>query len=809
MMKITLRMSGLLFGLVLWSLQAWAQPANDECVNAFNVVFAADETSVVKTNGDSRGATASSVPAIGSCSGTFYTDDTWYTFTTPSTFTSDAVAMRVYFGDGTSTDVPAIGMALYESCENGEEAIQCFSSSVPEDDRILLPAVCMLPGHTYALRIWSTGATTATEGTFRVGVYGYNYPDDNILWEEKFDSDPFSRGWNTFGVVVIEPDSSVNAIWDWLPDGAIQPGSFTPATTIPSETFCFGAIGVNSDFNDSWGTGAVGTGPVPTALNSTGSESAPATYVIESPAIYMGDWDVEGISVTFHQGVRTLNSDFLISYRNRNAGDPNWGSWVDFTINEDLVVNASPTFNVIRQFLPGAHEADSIQLKLTYIAHYYFWMVDDLRIVETECTNTRVQENFYAIAPWAIIPSNQVFDYPILADIYNAGACIQNNVTLNHTLYDTNGVLIHTQNNLYGSIGPDSLAENKLFNELVPVPSDVSNGYIGTYTLSQDLADFDSTDNTISYEFAVGGNVFALEDGFTRSITPAASNFEVGAPMSYAYGNYFHPVEDAKVQNITWGVLNPTEMEGIAVNVHLLQWTDTNGDDVASANERRFIGSAEYTFTGTEGDNAIISTVLENIDNPGADIILEGGFGYIAIIEYQAFTVEDPVLWLLASDARDYGATNLAFDQAFDAGLVDRKFYASVLGLSPDGNLAQIDYGVTAAGTFGFDVVPLVRIVVDPVVSTNEQLPLDNLISAYPNPATDQVQVKLEFTEAYSDVKLRLIDPLGRAVFSKLISQTVSQHVETIDVRHLSAGNYMLQVETPDGQRSVPVMVVK
>jgi len=813
-MKITLRITSLLIVLMSWSASVWAQPANDNCSGALNVVFSDSEATVVKTNGDSRGATASATPSS-VCSTTFYTDDTWYKFTTPAVLPNGAAVIRVYFGDGPSTDVPAVGVALYASCGAAETPIVCLNAYTVEDNKIELSARCMLPNHTYTIRVWSSGADATTEGTFRVGVFNAPYPVDNVLYVDKFDSDPFSRGWTTFGECALVPDSSINAVWDYLPNGGIQASAFTPATTIPSESFCDGAVGVNSDFNDNAGTGVSASGSVPTSTDPNGATDIPATYVLQSPAIYMGDWNVAGISVVFNQIVRELRAEFTVSYRNKLTGDANWSAWTDEEINAELVANATPTNNKIRLFLPGANEADSIQFKLTYLAHYYFWIVDDFKVVETECSNTTAGGQkgtpaFFSRAPWVAIPANQVFPYPALADIHNAGACDQTNVTLNLKVEETSGNVIYDENLSYGTLAPDSIAQNKIFNELVDVPSApptiAISDYVGTYTLSQDLADFDSTDNSITYDFTVGGFEFALEDGSTRPIAPAASNWTAGAPQSWVYGNFFQPVADADASNIVWGVNNATEMAGLTVNVLLLQWTDTNGDEVSSSSERRYLSVVPYTFTGTEGNPAIITTPIENFNDPGVPVTMKADFGYMAVIEWQA-AVNDPLFTMLGNDSRDFSGTNLAFDSAFVNGLTDRRFYASVLGIPMDGNVAEIDYAVT--NTFGFDIVPVVRIQVDPTVNTKDPLSSINLISTYPNPVSDEIQVKMAFEKPYRDVQLRLLNYLGQQVYSKTISNTITNHIELINVSSFAAGNYMLQVETPDGQRSVPFIVAR
>jgi Secretion system C-terminal sorting domain len=804
MMKVTLRISGLLFGLVLWSITAWAQPANDDCANAFEMIFGASEATAVKVNGDSRGATASTTPTS-VCSGSWYTDDTWYKFRTPVDLPANGIIVRAFFNNATTpTDVPAVGMAIYASCDAGETPLRCFSSDVPEDNTLELPGACILADHEYFVRIWSTGADATTEGTFRVAAFE-NAAADASLWWETFAGGIEANGWTTEGTCAVT-DSNINAGWKYLPLGLLDKGAYIFAGAgISSPTLCDGAVGVDSDFDDNGGVeGAFGSGPCP----------APAQHFLISPEINTSEWTAVGLSLSWNQAIRQFQSTFFFSYRTKD-GAADWSDWVDFAINDEFEVNGNfDNTNVQRHFMPGAAGHDLLQVRFVYNANYYMWGIDDVKIVETEAFNGRVQSNFYAIAPWATIPENQVYPFGALADVYNAGASELTNVVLNHTVMNTETMeVLYDEDLAYGTIGPDFLAENRLNPTLIELPPVAAN-YSGTYTLTEDQVDFDTTDNTITFNYGVGGNTFGLEDGFTRSVAVANGIYDANAPLSYAYGNYFRPVEDVKVERIIWGVNNPDAMVDKTVQIYLLQWTDTNGDRIAENNERRFIGFADYTFSGTEGDNAIIETTLENFDNPGEDIIMQGGFGYIAIVEYQASVAADPQFFMLASEARNFGAQVLAMDTAVAQGLADMRVYSSVLGFSPDGNIANIDYEVTELDVndtrifFGHDIVPLVRIVVEGV-NTVDQLPLDNLISAYPNPAVDQVQVKLEFTKPYSDVKLRLVDNLGRVVYYKSLTQTISDHIESVSVKDLSTGNYMLQVETPDGQRSIPVVVVK
>lgn len=803
MMKITLRISSLLIVLFSWSASVWAQPANDDCSGAFNVAYSSSEANVVVTQGDTRGATASTIPTT-VCSSSFYTDDIFFKFTTPALIDPAGFVIRVYFDNATvATDVSAIGMALYASCDPGEVASHCFSSTVPEDNSFSISGLCGLPNHTYILRVWSTGNTTATEGTLRVGVFPNNKVETSLWWET-FGGGIEANGWTTSGTCAVA-DSTKG--WQYLPDNLLDKGAYAGAGYgVSGATFCDGSVGVDSDFNDNAGiAGNFGAGSCP----------APGQKFLVSPALFSGDWNVAGLSLTWIQAIRQYQSTYFISWRTKDVGG-DWGNWTDKEVNTEFEIN-SAFFgdNVQRFFMRGAAGHDSLQVRFVYNDNYYLWGIDDVKIVETECSNSRVNTNFYAIAPFARIPKDQVYPFGALADIANLGACPMTHVVLNHKVVNLGtAAVVYDQNLNYGTVEPDTTVENRLFPQLIVLPK-VDADYRGTYTITQDSVDFNPADNSISFDYQVGGDTFALETGFTRSIAINSAIYTAGAPLSYAYGNVFQPVVDAEVDYVTWGVNNPTDMVGKTVSIYLEQWSDTNGDRIAESSERRFVGYNDYTFTGTEGDNAILNTTLENFDNPGDKIIMKGGFKYMVVVEYVATLATDPQFFLLASEERDYSAQELAMDSAFAKGLVSMPVYFTVLGFSADGNIANIDYEVTELDVndtrifFGNSIVPLIRVVQKSTVNTKDQLPLNNLVSVYPNPVNDLVQVKMEFKKPYQNVQLRLLNNIGQTVYTKTINNTFTDHVEPINVSAFAAGNYVLQVETTDGQRCLPVIVVR
>ena len=149
----------------------------------------------------------------------------------------------------------------------------------------------------------------------------------------------------------------------------------------------------------------------------------------------------------------------------------------------------------------------------------------------------------------------------------------------------------------FGTLAADTLAENKVFPTPVMPPS-IPASYDAVYTVTQDQTDFDPSNNNINFSFTVGGDMFAHEAGATRSVAVANTAYDDGAPLSYGYGNIFRPVNDVEIRAIQWGVANATEMIDKTVSIYLIQWTDNNGDQIAESVERKFVGIADYTFTG-------------------------------------------------------------------------------------------------------------------------------------------------------------------------------------------------------------------
>src|SRR4030095_11238383 len=358
MMKVTLLISSLLIVLVSWSATVWAQPVNDNCSGALNVVFSNSEEEVVVTEGDTRGATASTVPNS-VCSTVFYTDDIFFQFTTPDSVDENGIVVRAFFNNALNpNDIPAVGMALYESCDPGAVPSHCFSSAIddPGQNRFIISGRCLLTNHTYILRVWSSGGDATTEGTVRIGVFP-NSSAEAFLWWETFGGGLEANGWTTEGSCAAgTPDT--NAVWHYLPEGLIDMGAYAqPGYRVTGLSYCDGAVGVDSDWNDNAGiAGNFGAGVCPT----------PGQKFLVSPVIYSGGWDVAGLTLTWTQAIRQYLSEYFISFRTKDDKDP-WTDWTDIQVNTEFPLNSGFfTDDIQRFFMPNASGHDSLQIRFVY-----------------------------------------------------------------------------------------------------------------------------------------------------------------------------------------------------------------------------------------------------------------------------------------------------------------------------------------------------------------------------------------------------------------------------------------------------------
>jgi len=609
-----------------------------------------------------------------------------------------------------------------------------------------------------------------------------------VIWGLEPGQGDFDGGLNGWSAVTIECNGAPSeaATWKYEADGISEGGLGNGGSTGPS--FCNGAVGFNSDFLDNGGNVETNADGQVTSIDE-GSGDCPAPQIGEliSPLIDLSGSDVAGVSVEFYQAARTFtNTRFFVEY----SIDGGENYVVAAEVNAEVAANQTATELKQTIPLPGAAGTSQLRVKFTMFGNYYYWVIDDVKIIEREANNLRVNENFFATAPNVKVPKSQVDAIHFLADIQNIGAATQENTSLNMTVTnDATGAEVFNSDLAYGSITADSIAENKLF-ESTFTPDDVVANYTGVYTVSSDSEDFDATDNTRTINFSVTENEFANEDGMNMG------NISITDPSqipTWSLGNYFYlPKGNGwKVAKFGIGIGNADMVGGLEVGVRMFKWTDIDADSddsgfpEAAPNEREFIGFADYEILGNELPTDVNEiTEIFNQDGDESPILLEDGGHYIVMMTM------DAEVGVAATDAlyNNYLAMNLASTQA------GAPRYWSFFGSSSD--IFETVYDANNNFT------PLVRMFIEPEdASAVVELSADNLVTVGPNPAKEFVNIGMEFTQSFDEVNIMITDAAGRVVLMNDL-QNIQNHQMRVDVSNLMAGIFLVNINTPEGVRT-------
>jgi len=607
--------------------------------------------------------------------------------------------------------------------------------------------------------------------------------DAVVVWGNEPGQGDFNGGLNGWEVNNISCGNGAQEfeLWRWDAAGAVTGNAFGD-NAISSPTRCNGAMVFTSDGYDSAGD-TPGTGPC----------TAPQEGELVSPVIDLSNVTAAGVSLEFYQVTRQFNSEYFVGYSIDNGM-----TWTEVEINQDLVVNSQMVVtNLVRIVLPGVVGSSQVRVKFRYDANYYYWAIDDVRLVEQEANNLQVNDNFYAVAQNAATPLVMVEPIYFLADISNLGASLQTGVNLNMTIVKSDNSVVFDEDLVYGDVGGNAIVEN------VPFPAsftpDAIDGYTGTYSISGDQDDFDDTNNELSFAFTVTDSTWAKELGQTRVVIPAGTEWEDGEPHTWTYGNHFATPDlgdrEVHATSISFAIDATQDGGAAAGQVPLLvlyKWVDANEDGNVQSTEREFLAFGAYLVEGTETEDQIITVPFDGDET----IPLESNTHYLAMLEYNAPDAETD-LWLGASEAYNYDAMIFVNDS------LARPRFAGMLAI---GDLSTADYSSTG---FGQDIVPVVRLnASEEVNNTKDPLSDNNRVEVYPNPVQDILNVSYDLELTAQNLSIRVMDITGKVVLDRQYSQVKKDKVE-FNVKQLAAGTYNVQLTTENGTTTRRFVVAK
>ncbi len=236
---------------------------------------------------------------------------------------------------------------------------------------------------------------------FTIAFVGQYSTAQTVIWGGPGDKNgEFDGGLNDWTVKSIEPDTT-NFLWVWEADAKADQGTYSGLGSILfSPSASNGAAVFDSDFYD----------------NSVQAAVQKAELI--SPSFSCANDTT--VWLTFYQSFRTWHGVAKVAVS--NDGGETWSP--PYTINSELSVNESTKTNsvVFLNISQYAGAQEDVKVKFIWEDRYYFWIIDDVTILNGLNADPRISASWYPSQRY-IIPQMQTKGTPMKfkMDVLNAG----------------------------------------------------------------------------------------------------------------------------------------------------------------------------------------------------------------------------------------------------------------------------------------------------------------------------------------------------------------------------------------------------
>lgn len=418
------------------------------------------------------------------------------------------------------------------------------------------------------------------------------------------------------------------------------------------------------------------------------------------------------------------------------------------------------------------------QLKFTFAGDLFFWVIDDVRILQKYDNDLKLNTNFFAIAPNTRMPASQLEPFGLLVDVENFGNFPQEDIWVFAEIENELGALIHQDSTLLGTLFPGELSENMAFEKLVALPP-VTGKYKGRYFVRGTVPDDYLENNEIVWSFEVTEGIFAKETGGC-----IGTGFQPDNTHRFEMGNCFYIVngDSMKATHVTFGIGNPSDLINESILTRLYKWksdtsfADSNGDLLANPGEYEQIALNSYFVEGPEDTLVTIPIHFESSET----IILEDSTWYFVTVSFENASIQKP-FFIAGAEKYDYNATYF-LGHELDKGIPQ---YFPVLRLNDDEDFST--------SGFGLNRIPVVRLGIAPHVSSTHFSNLNNArLDIFPNPTDGQIFLNLHSEKIQKGLIIEILDICGKLVETRQFeSKFVKQLPLSVD--ELPQGSYILR----------------
>ncbi len=755
-----------------------AQPENDRCENAISISLGVDPLSCIPLRGDTRGTEdATQVPGPEVCSASWYMDDVWYKVEIGDVIPEHGITIEVRLDPNIETDLPEIGMAIYENCLEETVPLHCFFNETGRRIVELNPS-CLQANQEYLIRVWSSPSAIENSGTFSVCAYS-SIETAIIFYEEDFNNG--LNGWTN--VPITES-------WD------INKGIMVPDDWVWTETNCvpnpFGGNFCLADFGSCHDSikGAVG---FPASWYQFGrSVAGPLTDIFPPYPVLEAYLVSPSINLT---DAHCVNLKWTESFAGLNGSDISaLGSLLEFSIDEgqnwrspSLAINSPDvsTFydgnyvvyegaNNRDRVIPllGAEGQANVKLRFGFKGNFYRWIIDNIKIVE--CVESEIHIPISSISNSHINPMSihQIDTVNFMLDLFNLTIDDYEDVNVNIVGIDNSGVITHTDSARIENFNSDT---NARFTQLPKsfVPESSVEEYTFSYSLNNSSNQGINNDGQ-SFSFStVDENIFRKEDGIVSTIL--APNFSIDGigqdnNRSWEMGNIFFATNDISpggypyiFDHISFQLANYDELIDETIKVWLYKIEDKNFDFIINkddGNEITTLGSAEYVVIGSE--DGFVTTLLspfpesENISR----LTLEKNTHYMAVVENVNNTGQE--MYISASESDQYEAS-YRNKRILANGDLSKIRYAHAFSVNPQNHFRIGPSDNPIESNLDENLVPFIRLGYKPFLGVGVSHLQLKEFQITPSPATEFIDVSFELENA-NEIKLSIIDVEGKTL---------------------------------------------
>lgn len=577
----------------------------------------------------------------------------------------------------------------------------------------------------------------------------------------------------------IGPGTPEGAVWQWrsngAPDSAFINGVLTPAWSgikdflpIASVTPENGAAMYNSDVYSSGGIDQ----------NAGPYGSTEHRGVLTSPTIDCSS--LKNVTLKFNQWA-LVNSGRRSTFL-EISGDGG-ENWEDILINEDITAGEITPRNSIIAIDITDFAAGNANVKIRFIwqGYYFFWLIDDIEVIETPGVNLAVTDFFYPAASYAT-PVSQIDSdtMAFFANVSNNGSDTVKNVVLRASITDNDGEEYFVDSLVIDAL-PPFYQDSLIFLNGTFVPKLEQGIYFVDYlTYSQDTSDFNPFDNFKFEAFEVTTTLYSKDDdrGFD-GVRP-------GDDTDYEFGNVYLTSSNISEKDTLTAtkaffasVKNESDgpIAGEQVTIFLYKIKDEiranyENFDVDSDESLEVKGFGTYTFTDDYQGLDIVEVDLLDAFSTEPGVALEPGARYIITAKYE-------------------GSARTIF-HAVDSGVGYNRIFSTVVKSGNDWFPAGFRDGPAAVLRMQIDFREF-KMDVD---VDDEPLP-PNAVSVYPNPTQSELNLDLQFEQASTGM-VYIADLSGKIIQMRELNNIQNQ-VMTFNFADLAAGTYIVRVRTQDG----------